>query len=181
MRLIDADALSGEFKRRVVSARNWKERAIMEKNEEAIIRADATLAFLSEVKLTIDKAPTVERPQGDLISRSALKKYKFTTQIANGVELEDIEVVPVASIDNAPTVNTTCPNCDSGYAQGYSDGYLKGKEERPQGEWIEEKLSCGNILHCSECGVRPRRSEYGYDLRDNFCHNCGAEMRVKSS
>lgn len=39
-------------------------------------------------------------------------------------------------IDNAPTVDTTCPNCDSGYAQGYSDGYLKGKEERPQGEWI---------------------------------------------
>lgn len=56
-------------------------------------------------------------------------------------------------IDNAPTV------------------------ERPQGEWIEEKLSCGNILRCSECGTRPRRSEYGYDLRDNFCHNCGADMR----
>ena len=35
-------------------------------------------------------------------------------------------------IDNAPTVDTTCPHCDSGYAQGYSDGYLKGKEERPQ-------------------------------------------------
>ena len=32
------------------------------------------------------------------------------------------------------TVNTTCPNCDSGYAQGYSDGYLKGKEERPHGK-----------------------------------------------
>ena len=30
-------------------------------------------------------------------------------------------------IDNAPTVDTTCPHCDSGYAQGYSDGYLKGK------------------------------------------------------
>lgn len=60
MRQIDADALLKEFKARAVSARNWKERAIMEKNEEAIIRADATLAFLSEVKLTIDNAPTVD-------------------------------------------------------------------------------------------------------------------------
>lgn len=48
------------------------------------------------------------------------------------LDYEDIKDV----IDNAPTVNTTCPNCDSGYAQGYSDGYLKGKEDRPQGEWI---------------------------------------------
>ena len=40
------------------------------------------------------------------------------------------------AIDNAPTVDTTCPHCDSGYAQGYSDGYLRGKEESPQGGWI---------------------------------------------
>lgn len=33
-------------------------------------------------------------------------------------------------IDNAPTVDTACPHCDSGYAQGYSDGYLRGKEEK---------------------------------------------------
>lgn len=39
-----------------------------------------------------------------LIDADALKKDKFTTKIANGVELEDIEVVPVPSIDNAPTV-----------------------------------------------------------------------------
>ena len=66
-RLIDADALCGEFKRRAVSARNWKERAVMEHNDEAIIRADATLAFLSEVKLTIDNAPTIPIPHEDNI------------------------------------------------------------------------------------------------------------------
>lgn len=60
MRPIDADVLCGEFKRQALSARNWKERAVMEHNDEAIIRADATLAFLSEVKLTIDNAPTIE-------------------------------------------------------------------------------------------------------------------------
>ncbi len=73
MRLIDADALCGEFKRRAVSARNWKERAIMEKNEEAIIRADATLAFLSEVKLTIDNTPTVDAYTEDDV-KTAIKE-----------------------------------------------------------------------------------------------------------
>lgn len=91
-----------------------------------------------------------------------------------------------ADIDNAPTVVNE-------YTKGFADGERSGRnfpltdEEkaiivrqwRPHGEWIEEKLSCGNILHCSECEARPRRSEYGYDLRDNFCHNCGADMRVK--
>lgn len=45
----------------------------------------------------------------DLISRSELKKHKFTTQTANGVELVDIEVVPLCVIDNAQTV-LTIPN-----------------------------------------------------------------------
>ena len=67
----------------------------------------------------------------DLISREAFREklnraYEYT-------ELGEI----IEMLDNAPTVDTTCPNCDSGYAQGYSDGYLKGKEERPQDEgWI---------------------------------------------
>lgn len=59
MRLIDADKLCEDFKKRQKDALNWKEQAIMNDNIEAEIRADAVLAFLSEVKLTIDKAPTV--------------------------------------------------------------------------------------------------------------------------
>ena len=55
--------------------------------------------------------PYDERPQGDLISREALKKHKFTVQQANGVEIEDNDVVPLACIDNAPTVKP-CENCD---------------------------------------------------------------------
>lgn len=58
-RLIDADALCEEFKERQRAALRWKEKAILDDDEEIIIRADATLAFLSEVKLTIDNAPTV--------------------------------------------------------------------------------------------------------------------------
>lgn len=60
MRLIDADKLCEEFKRRQTAALNWKEQAIMNDDLEIEIRADAVLGFLSEVKLTIDKAPTVE-------------------------------------------------------------------------------------------------------------------------
>mgnify|MGYP007122035680 CR=1 FL=1 len=59
-RLIDVDALCEEFKERQKAALRWKEKALLDGDEERSIRADATLAFLSEVKLTIDNAPTVE-------------------------------------------------------------------------------------------------------------------------
>ena len=61
MRTIDADKLMEEFKRRHRAALRWKEEALINGNEESVIRADATLAFLSEVKLTIDNALTVEK------------------------------------------------------------------------------------------------------------------------
>lgn len=61
-RLIDADALCEEFKKRQRAALRWKEKAILDGDEERSIRADATLAFLSEVKLTIDNAPTIPLP-----------------------------------------------------------------------------------------------------------------------
>lgn len=60
MRLIDADALLEEFKARAVRARNWKVNALNSGNEEAVIRADATLAFLTEVKLTIENTTTID-------------------------------------------------------------------------------------------------------------------------
>lgn len=70
-RLIDADALYKEFKQRQNAALRWKEKAILDNDEERQIRADATLCFLSEVKLTIDNAPTVEeRPKGEWVKCS---------------------------------------------------------------------------------------------------------------
>ena len=63
----------------------------------------------------------------------------------------------------------------------FLEGYKQGKKDfgRPQGQWIVEKNQFGDILHCSICGARPRRSEYGYDLHDKFCNECGADMRGK--
>ena len=55
-------------------------------------------------KADVAENATSDRPQGDLISRAWLKKHKFTTPVCNGLELEDVDVVGVATIDNAPTV-----------------------------------------------------------------------------
>ena len=75
-----------------------------------------------------------------------------------------------AIIDNAPTVEQL-DDTELQRAIGYSDGYLKGKEERPQGEWQLH----GMIYYCSECG-----HECG-ESGDNFCGNCGADMRGENN
>ena len=82
------------------------------------------------------------------------------------------ECIETATNRIMETVNTTCPNCDSGYAQGYSDGYLKGKEERPQGKWVRTALYGQTCLQCNQCG------KADFDIKyDKYCPNCGADMR----
>ena len=55
-RLVDADAFSEEMKKRQDAALEWRDDA---KDEMTAARADAVLSFLCEVKLTLDKLPTV--------------------------------------------------------------------------------------------------------------------------
>lgn len=62
----------------------------------------------------------------------------------------------IEEINNAPTVNPERPI--------FSEVWY---HERPQGEW---KLH-GMIYYCSECG---HDCEQG---GNNFCGNCGADMR----
>lgn len=50
-------------------------------------------------------------------------------------------------------------------------------DTRPQGKWIENSLTIEKTLNCSICGARPRQSVYGYYFHDNFCPECGADMR----
>lgn len=110
----------------------------------------------------------------DLISREALKKaLEISEKVFNQGLTTALDLIQSAS-----TVDTTCPNCDSGYAQGYSDGYLTGKEERPKGKWewvqYDANPNIGN-WHCSECRYIPHgKKEY---QKSNFCPNCGADMR----
>ena len=90
-----------------------------------------------------------ERPQGDLISRTWLKEHKFTTQVCNGVEIEDVDVVGVATIDNAPTVEPTL-----------SDEQIENIADLFETEWgyegIREDVSrilkeTNNVKPCSSC------------------------------
>ena len=102
----------------------------------------------------------------DLISREALKKA--IEQIREDyIEDNFFWLKLFKIIENAPTVDTTCPHCDSGYAQGYSDGYLRGKEERPQGKWITVSRNCWKCPYCQELTNEGK----------NFCPNCGAKMK----
>ena len=59
MRLIDADALKEDFKARLEKAKNWKENALNNSDDELVIRATATIDFICEVIMTINNAPTV--------------------------------------------------------------------------------------------------------------------------
>lgn len=85
-------------------------------------------------------------------------------------------------IDNAPTVNIKPfasftfdkeqleQIVEDRVIEPIKNGELVVKtEERPQGTWQLH----GMIYYCSECG-----HECG-ESGDNFCGNCGADMRVK--
>lgn len=97
----------------------------------------------------------------DLISRKALKKAvenlvaggeeRLKDYYENGSKSEENEWIGGVYdvwelIDNAPTVEQF-DDTELQRAVGYADGYSKGREERPQGEWIpvSERLPEGKI------------------------------------
>ena len=56
---------------------------------------------------------------------------------------------------------------------------IKVLEERPQGEWLEMKRKIDNrhsvfIFKCPFCG-------YIEKCKANFCGNCGAEMKMRTT
>ena len=93
-------------------------------------------------------------------------------------------------IENAPTLgyedgilsveNATrrAIELEDAYNNGWSDGFSDGENERPKGEWIitgEEQGALGityKIRKCNKCGW-----EHSLVISDNFCPNCGADMR----
>ena len=51
---------------------------------------------------------------------------------------------------------------------------------RPKGHWIEQNDDYYDWYECSECGYGSEgEMQYNseYDVRTNFCPNCGADMR----
>lgn len=51
----------------------------------------------------------------------------------------------------------------------YQAGYRQAQEDRPRGEWIVEE-EYGDLWICDQCG-------FANEHKDNFCPNCGADMR----
>ena len=100
---------------------------------------------------------------GDL---DALKKFAIPCEIHNGA-VTDL-CVPLYQIDNAPTVELTEEQAiDKLLETGWLIRHDKEMTERPQGEW---KLK-GMFWVCSNCGQDCNQAI------ENFCANCGAEMK----
>lgn len=191
MRLIDADELL----------------KIVDKEREYLIARGQTGAehiLVHNFRDLIDNAPTVslqdiyqeghydghlegytkaineERPQGDLISREALKKaiselpndnpsYYYTGDFLDREKVLD-------EIDNAPTVEYT-------FEEAFQKTICEQRlycPERPQGEWIPCYVNFTDgskplfaYCKCSLCN----KQATGYY---KFCPNCGAEMKPKT-
>lgn len=130
-----------------------------------------------------------KRPQGDLISREALKKA--LNEATYNFEQIPIRVDKVQEIiDNAPTVEPKLKdNIIEAFNQitdqefEHSDSFWivtpKGKKiefekKRPQGEWIKKVDDVGFVSHiCSKCGFELELE----DCSDSYyCTNCGAKM-----
>ena len=174
MRLIDADKLLEAFS-----------------NSEHIIETTSGLEVMEmlAIKEIIDNAPTynqvghkmttaegfITNPEwykGDLISRDVLKnKLSFVYDCAyiESKSKEGIASDIIDEIDKAPTVSQ--PDFKAGYKQAILDGQTNFK--RPRGEWIKIG-ELGLAYKCNKC-------EEISVIPENFCPNCGADMRKETS
>ena len=120
-----------------------------------------------------------ERPQGDLISREALKKA--IEQIAQDYVDDNFFWAKLFDlIDNAPTVeansiidglNNEIDDLSENLAWYINERNRLLKERRPQGEWIIVKdKKWGDNVKCPFC----EKELAGTDL--NFCCKCGARL-----
>lgn len=103
----------------------------------------------------IDNAPTIETDMSEYSDKLWQKAYERGK--AEAITNEDIK---------------------SAIHEGFKNGYemAKAKYSPKTGHWIS--ISGTNISKCSECQVR----QILYDMQgDNFCPNCGANMRGKEN
>lgn len=137
---------------------------------------------MTQKELDLEVANRLENLANELPNMTQLSE----TEIFNFTAALNYAITTLRGNDNALTVDTTCSHCDSGYAQGYSDGYLKGIEERSTGDWIIEennKYYPEGMATCSQCGYKMdvQRWEWlpalRWYLKPNFCPECGADMR----
>lgn len=93
----------------------------------------------------------------------------------------EVAIDRTEAANNTPTeygdyINS-CRECAKEHEQlaEWLEDYKRLLEERPQGEWVEVSRFEGDTqpdLKCPFCGI-----EIDYFGYDNFCPNCGADMR----
>lgn len=94
-----------------------------------------------------------------LIDANTLKEKAFITQQCNGCEIENIAVVPVGAIDNAPTVEL-------------EDLERTGYWETPEPDYARDGTRLPiRVAICSEC-QKPNRLPVG-----RYCSECGSRNK----
>lgn len=148
-----------------------------------VIPDSTELRKMFDLPLKISKE-SLEKLEAKEMYESPIQLYQTDNFMDNIIKQfeEEREAQIIATVNTYVQVDKDelikALNYDRGqYQKGYEDA--KRQYERPHGEWIVEKSAFGDRLNCSLCGARPMRSAYGYDLHDNFCHECGADMRIK--
>ena len=108
-------------------------------------------------------------------ARKAIEKYQKEHPLPYGT----IDVTAISSKEGADIISQTIERiskkmeedrelwCICEMAKMYMQGVRPVYPVRPQGEWQLH----GMIYYCSECGHECGESS------DNFCGNCGADMR----
>ena len=173
-RLIDANALKEEVKKLNEMLPSLTD----EKDKQSVIFG---INILQDI---IDNAPTVGKHihiddvyrliagHSDYHGDNILSAF---TCLAEGKEVHPIKPI---NIDNAPTVDTVSVMEEHekiGFEKGFNEGYAQAvtdrENERPKGVWVHTDNRWGlGEWECNKC--------HGYSkARDNFCGNCGAEMR----
>lgn len=144
-------------------------RQAKEENDYEVIYNDYEIA-----RAIINGTPVSNK--GDLTSREALKK-KFDDYIKANPNISGIFELGKIIIDTAPTVEVSgLPKIH--YDRGFIAGYEKGKNERPQGKWINHRNDHGhNIADCSLCGKATQWHDEDEDGVPRYCWYCGADMR----
>ena len=106
------------------------------------------------------------KPQGDTISRKALKKAiyaEFGNSNLTDAFNDIIDNVPAVELDEMTQDLIDKVNVNVGLAQPI-------KDDRPQGKWIVKSNGNTNYYACDKCGSAG-------DIQDKFCRECGAAMR----
>lgn len=120
-----------------------------------------------------------ERPQGDLISREALKQA-IENYLAKRQDVIIWETDMFDMLDNAPTVDTfTFEDMKKGINVGYKAGRLTEKWERPQGEYVD--ISKLRLMTVEECAGHTIDYAMGWKACVEWIKNGGADMRGGST